>query len=190
MKRLLLVLVLAVALLGLLAAPAFAQPQLQDGVYMWIYDGSWFQWSGGEQVLFGDPGTSIPAGQPVWLVTAWAAYGRGHVQSIGNAIVETLYIDGEPVVDSAAASRALWSIPYSSVNLVQGGGFNPNSRISGWVAFWTYPVTLDPGTYEVSGTETNPHPFTDLGLVAENHPGPMMHTAGSYDYGPWELVLP
>jgi hypothetical protein len=189
MKRLLLILVLAVALSGLLAAPAFAQPPLHDGVYMWIYDGSWFQVSGGEQVLFGDPGAPIPAGQPVWLVTAWAAYGRGHVQSVASLIVEKLSIDGRPVVATTAASKALWSVPYPSAALAtETTPFNPRMRISGWVAVWLCPVTLGPGTYEVTGTETYTHPATDLTFWGGHHA--QVYPPGSGDFGPWDLVLP
>lgn len=191
MKKLLLVLALAIALCGLLAVPAVAAPQFQDGVYMWIYDGAWFQVTDGQAGDIVDPGTPIPAGQPVWLVTVWAAYGYGHVKSIGNTIVESLSIDGTPVVSGTAASRALWSVPYPSEALNDVfTPFNSNNRVSGWVAVWLYPVTLDPGSYDVSGTETVTHIFTDLGLVAENHPGPLMYTPWSFDYGPWELVLP
>ncbi len=190
MKKTLLVVVLAVALLGLLAAPAFAQPQFQDGYYLWVYDGAGFQVSNGEITGEFDPGTAVPAGNDVWLVTLWGAYGYGHVKSIGNAIVETLKIDDTWVVPDAAASKALWGMPYPSEVLNDiWTPFNPLNRVSGWVAAWLYPVTLDPGTYEVSGTETNPHPFTDLGVVAENHPGPLMYPRGSGDYGPWDLVL-
>jgi hypothetical protein len=136
-----------------------------------------------------EPGTMIPAGQPVWLVTAWAAYGRGHIKSIGNTIVETLNIDGQPVVSSQAASKALWSVPYRSEALAGETPFNPRMRIGGWVAVWLYPVTSGTGTHVVTGTETYTHPLTDLSYVAERGHGPLFYPAGSGDFGPWDLVL-
>jgi hypothetical protein len=62
MKKLMLVLALAVACFALLAAPAFAAPQLQDGVYVWIYgDLGWMQWQNPDGwVAFGEPQDSIP----------------------------------------------------------------------------------------------------------------------------------
>jgi hypothetical protein len=191
MKKLLLVVALAVVLVGLLATTAFAQPPLQDGVYIWIYDGSWFQVTGGQ---LGDTQfypTPIPADQPYWLFTAWGGYGRGRIQSVANAIVETLSLNGTPVVSTAAESKALWTMPSPSALLGEFTPFNPRMRIGGWVAAWLYPITtLAPGTYEVTGAETYTHPITDLAFLAENHPGPYIFPAGTTPFGPWALVLP
>ena len=187
MKKLILVIVLAVALLGVLAAPAFAQPQLQDGVYVFIFEPYWSQIAGGQEVASGDPGTALPAGQPVWLFSAWAAYGYGHLKSIGNTLVYSLSIDGLEVVP-AAASKALWSKPYRSD--ATGMTFNPRMRIKPWVAVWLYQVRpgLGAGTYEVTGTETVTHTVTDLFVSGMKHP--YMYRAGTTPIGPWELVLP
>ncbi len=195
MKKLLLVVVLAAACLGLLAAPAFAQPVLQDGVYVWIYDGSWFEWADGAPTgVEGLAGTVLPDNEDVWLVTVWAAYGRGHIQSIGNVLVESLSIDGTPVVSSQAASKALWSVPYPSENLNDVFvPFNPRMRIGGWVAAWLFPVKLGTGPHEVTGAETAPHPFTDLSFVADKGHGPFFFpTEGipAGQFGPWTLMLP
>jgi hypothetical protein len=196
MKRLLLVCVLAAACLGLLAAPAFAQSPLQDGVYVFIYDGSWFEWADGAPTgTEGVAGTALPADEPVWLLTVWAAYGRGHIQSIGNVLVESLSIDGQPVVSGKAASKALWSVPYPSEQLNDvTEPFNPRMRIGGWVAFWLFPVTLEGDrTYTVTGAETAPHPFTDLGFPAEKGHGPSFYPVEGIPagpFGPWQLVLP
>jgi hypothetical protein len=192
MKKLLLALALAVVLSGLLAAPAVAAPQFQDGVYIWIYEGYGFRVTDGvvSSDLFGiKPGRPIPAGQKVWICDVWGAYGYGHVESIGSAIIDTLSIDGVPAVSSAAESSALWSVPYPSENAAVGGAFNPRMRIGGWVAVWLYPVTLGPGTYQVKVTQTVAHPMTDLVMVAENHPGPYFYPAGTYPLDPWKLVL-
>ena len=197
MKKLLLVCVLAAACLGLLAAPAFAQPVFPDGVCVWIYDGNWFECSGGEPTgLEGNAQTPFPADENVWLITMWAAYGRGHIQSIGNVLVESLSIGGQPVVSSQAASKALWSVPYPSEALNDDYvPFNSRMRIGGWVAVWAFPVTLGTGTYDVTGTETQTHPFTDLSLIAERGHGPLFFPSAEYGvpvgpFGPWELVLP
>jgi hypothetical protein len=195
MKKLLLVVVLAAACLGLLATPAFAQPMFPDGVCVWIYDGNWFECSGGEPTgLEGSAETPIPAGQDVWLITIWGAYGRGHIRSIGNVLVESLSIDGTPVVSGAAASKALWSVPYPSEYLDDSSvPFNPRMRIGGWVAVWLFPVTLGTGTYEVTGAETAAHPFTDLSIIAERGHGPLFFPVEGIPagpFGPWELVLP
>jgi hypothetical protein len=194
MKKLLLVIVLAAACLGLLATPAFAAPVLQDGVYVWIYDGSWFEWVDGAPTgTEGVAGTPLPADEPVWLLTVWAAYGRGHIVSIGNVLVESLSIDGHPVVAGKAASKALWSVPYPSEQLDEP--FNPRMGIGGWVAVWTFPVTLGTGSYTVTGAEMATHPFTDLGFLALKGHGPFFFPSPESGipagpFGPWELVLP
>jgi len=187
MKKLLLVFVLAAALVGLLATTALAQPVLQDGAYVALQDGSWYQVTGGEQVASYDPGMPIPGGQSVWLFSAWAAFGLGHLQGIGNAIVYKVSIDGTPVVATKAASKALWGLPYPSRG--SGPPFNPQARVKPWVVLWLYPVALGPGTYEVAGTETYTHPLTNLAFTAENRPGPFIYPAGTTPFGPWELVL-
>jgi hypothetical protein len=189
-KRLLLVIVLVAVCLGLLASPALAAPVLEDGVYVWIYgDFGWMQWQNPDGwIAFGDPEDPIPAGQKVWLMTAWATYGYGLIRSIDNTVVETLSLNGQPVVATAKQSKALWSQPYPSDGLAPGGAFNPNVGAKGYMAVWLYPVAQ--GTYTVTGTETFTHSCVDLMFIAENRPGPNVIPAGTSSFGSWTLVVP
>ena len=184
MKRYLLVLVLAVAFLGLLAAPTSAQPVLQDGVYVYMYNGHWFQMVGGEEVASGDAGRRCPPWSPRG---SWRPGRRadGPIESIGTALVYSVDIDGQSVVSGGAASKALWSAPF---RWETDPPFNPRMGVEAWAARWLYQIRpgLGAGTHEVLMTETFPHRVLDLFDYGLHKPGHL--PAGSTDYS-WQLVL-
>ena len=191
MKRLLILCVVVAALLGLLAVPAHSAPVLEDGVYIWAWDGNWFQMAAGEEVGAGLAGDPLPAGEPVWICAPWAAQTYGLVKSIGTGLVYGVTIDGEPVVDGFQESKALWHGPWPS-EAAAGLGFNPKMGTKAYISAWLYPVEAGSGAHEVVVTETKTHPLTDLCIVDPENPNfhPIFYPAGSAAWDPWPLVLP
>lgn len=173
MKRLPLVLVLAITLTGLLAAPALAtQPapdfRLQEQTaYIFAYgDGSWFEvkdatdpstfvvhWvfyddTTGEFVAPADP---VPANYDIVMQVSIKLIPRGQVQTLPNKFLISLSIPEAGVNLSYEQSKAYWTGPYLwdqywvDATGIPILGFNPNIGAQPYANRWLPPLTGDKG---------------------------------------------
>jgi len=184
MKRLLLVLVLAVSLLGLLAAPAFAHNhylQREPGnAYVFataFMDGSttvtlWFEWAPVDGVydeVFHDQTEAIPANYTVWLVNGGGSPIRGTVQNwprIDRWAFTLAGPGGYSWAISGAASRAVWS-PVFYWGMVPA--FN-KANTTFWARDWWLKLPNQPlasGTYTGTATERVTRIITDSSFTLD-----------------------
>jgi hypothetical protein len=174
MKKLLLVSVLAVALLGLLASPAFAYQATLTPQPNSAYVVPAQEWFGGNIVNFTDstgnwstdefvPGgpVTIPSGYNVWILWGWGSPIRGTVQNIPSDLLSSFSVSGDNGYSwalSAAAAQPLWTDLY---NAGTGPAFN-KANASIWQRDWYVDLgPLADGSYAGSTIQTYTRPVTD-----------------------------
>jgi hypothetical protein len=171
MKKFLLVLVLAVALLGLLAAPAFAGsvPTARvsfDTAYIFGYGGGTWCEAGGDVnspytvwhfATYDDndnlvkPADRIPANYDVVMDGGFGTYSLGLVQSISGEWLIQLSIPTVGVNLSYAQSKAYWTGPTQWDEYWVGllgpfpPAFNPSLGAQGYCNHWWVPLTGNKG---------------------------------------------
>lgn len=191
MKRMTLVVALAMVLALVVAAPAFGFAVTpDDGAYVFPYDGSWTGVVDGEMVTLNDPGTPIPAGTSVWISSGWITYTRGRAQTIPQYLLYKLSINGDPVVPTFAAGKLIWSKVYAESLYDVYPPFNPRIGAKMFTRDWWVPLgVLDEGTYAGVLTEKYTHTTTDLmGGYYDGQFHPFMIGAGTTDY-PFSFIV-
>jgi hypothetical protein len=192
MKRFLLVFLLAAALLGLLAAPAFAEapwaPTFRlpvNTAYVFTYlGGSWFSATGDPSAptlvahwtTFDDndnivkPADPIPANYDICMQLSWKGLDYGLIQKLPTDYLLTLSIPQLDVDLSRDAAKAYWTGPYLWdqywVDATGGNpivGFNEHLGTMGYANRWLLPLgKLPRGAYTVAYTEYWRHLYTGL----------------------------
>jgi hypothetical protein len=173
MKRFLLVFLLAAALLGLLAAPAFAEapwaPTFRlpvNTAYVFTYlGGSWFSATGDPSAptlvahwtTFDDndnivkPADPIPANYDICMQLSWKGLDYGLIQKLPTDYLLTLSIPQLGVDLSRDAAKAYWTGPYLwdqywvDATGIPILGFNPNIGAQPYANRWLPPLTGDKG---------------------------------------------
>jgi len=120
MKKLLLVIVLAVVVLGVLAAPAFASPSSALGfrltektAYIIAYgDGFWFEVTDAGLLEGHRAGEAIPANYDVAMQLSWKGINYGLVQTLPDTFLVKLSIPGLGVDVSDVQARTYWTGAY------------------------------------------------------------------------------
>ena len=175
MKRLLIVVVLAAALLAVLAAPALAtrsdanwRPALQTA-YVFTYNGgSWFEgtgdpsaptiighwadWAGSDEEGYWVPGTAdpIPANYDVVMQVSIKFIPRGQVQNLAKKFLISLSIQEAGVDLSYQQSKAYWNLHIWDQYWVDATdmpilAFNPHIGAQPYANTWLAPLTGDKG---------------------------------------------
>jgi len=197
MKRLLLVLALAVALLGLLAAPALAYQaplSVAENTAYVVIGGQLFNghvWWDFNPPEYGTPHDSltepIPYGYDVLLYTGVVAPNRGSVVSWPSIAFFNTTLTGDNGYGlslGTAASKQLWSTVW---NAGVYAAFNKEFATY-WQRDWYVDLrALDVGSYSGSTHEKVIHPVADLSFGgdtwskhAQQRPG--MYPAGERDF--------
>jgi hypothetical protein len=169
MKKLVLILVLAAAGLGLLAAPALATTPNADfrpserTAYIFAYgDGSWFEVPDvaagifvGHWVTYDDqgnfvaPADPIPADYDVVMQVSWKLIPRGQVQTLPEKFLISLSIQGAGVALSYQQAKAYWTLrpwdEYWSTYVLAIPAFNPHIGAQPWANTWLAPLTGESG---------------------------------------------
>jgi hypothetical protein len=168
MKRLLLVVVLAAAVLGLLAAPALATVPDPDfrlaerTAYIFAYgDGSWFEVKDvadpfsfvGHWAKYNDdytaivkPASPIPANYDVVMQVSLKLINLGQVQNVADKWLLTLRIPEAGVDLSTEQAKAYWNfrtwdqywVDATGLDIV---GFNPSIGAQPYANTWLAPLT-------------------------------------------------
>jgi hypothetical protein len=219
MKRLLLVLALAVVLLGLLVTPTFASspsaPVFRldtNTAYVFAYlDGSWFEVVGPDLTAVGHWATydrrgnlrgtdPIPASYDIVMQESWKGYNYGLVQKLPTVFEVKLSIPEAGVDLSYAQAKAYWTGPflwdaYWVANAGEIPAFNPNIGAQVYANRWLPPLT------GVNGLATNLQggklpPGTYTVNYSERWVGPYTGLDQAYDdlgnplWGPWHVEPP
>ena len=151
MKRLVIFVLLTVAVLALVAQPAFGayfaeKPQMHAAYLVWPFDGSWGEWTGIDgKVLWYEPGTPIPADHSVWLALTLSDPTREILAADLSVFLNSARITGSKgFVFNLSETEAAqyWSALYRDAHL------------RGWDSDWWAPVGhLAPGVYHATVRE-------------------------------------
>ncbi len=212
MKRFLLVLLLAAALLSLLAAPALAdlRGSLETAYVVPKTGGVWLEVTGdvnAPTLLVHLPRTPIPANHDIIIDAPWRGITRGLVQTVPLALLYQVSIPAAGVDISQGEARAYWSgavlwDQYWSSLLGPIPAFNPRIGAKAYANHWWGPLTgdagtaanltsdkkLPPGTYAGLFTETVVRTITDLKLNSAGQWTPVKLKPGTTSY-PFTFVV-
>ena len=177
MKRITLVVALAMVLALVFAAPAFGWAVTpEDGAYLFPFDNTWYDVAGGDIVAIYDASVPIPAGTSVWVTSGWITYTRGLAQSIPQCLFYKLSIGGEPVVPTFAAGKLIWSKVYAEDLSDIYPAFNPRIGAKMFARDWWAPLGVpDAGACSGVLTEKFAHTTTDLSGRLLRRPVPPVH---------------
>jgi hypothetical protein len=172
MKKLLLVVVLAAAVLGLAAAPALATTPVADfrlaerTAYIFAYgDGSWFEVMDvadpfsfvGHWATYNDdytrivkPAAPIPANYDVVMQVSLKLLNVGQVQNLADKWLLTLRIPEAGVDLSTEQAKAYWNFRtwdqyWVDATGYEPVGFNPSIGAQPYANTWLAPLTGDKG---------------------------------------------
>lgn len=206
MKRLLLFAVLAIACLGLLAAPALAwyQPMQPGNAYVFPFgtmgdDGIVYSFWGeldsvsGEEVWH-DQTEAIPKGDAVWLMFGWVSPTRGTVQTLPRIDRYAFSVSGPEGYSfsiSGAASRAVWSPVYL---WGVGPAFNKAEAPYWGRDWWRKLGVLSSGVYTGTASETVTRTITDTAFMGEEwakhaQQRPSKYPPGTYQYDDFSFTV-
>jgi hypothetical protein len=211
MKRLLLVMVLALALLCLLATPALAlRPSTMTAYVVPKTGGVWLEAQGdlnAPTLLVHPPGSPIPANYDVIIDAPWRGITRGLVQTVPLALLYQVSIPAADVDISQDEAQAYWSGAvlwdrYWSSLLGPIPAFNPRTGVQAYANHWWGPLTgdagtaanltsdkkLPPGTYAGLFTETVVRTIIDLKLNSAGQTTPVKVKPGTASY-PFTFVV-
>lgn len=203
MKRFLIALLLALTVLGVLAAPAFAdlRPSV-DTAYIVPMKGVWLEVKGDPNVpvKYGHPlSYPIPANYDVVVDVPWRGVNYGLVQTVPLALKYEVSIPAAGLAMSQQQAMAYWSgavlwDEYWSTLLATGiPAFNPNIGAKPYANHWWGAVTgstsvatgltpegkLAQGMYGGVLTQTVLRTINDLTLATEGQTTPVKHAPGS-----------
>lgn len=203
MKRLLIALLLALTVLGVLAAPAFAdlRPSV-DTAYVVPMKGIWLEVKGDVNVpvKYGHQlSVPIPANYDVIIDVPWRGVTYGLVQTVPLALKYEVSIPAAGLAMSQAQAMAYWSgavlwDEYWSTLLATGiPAFNPNIGAKPYANHWWGAVTgatsvatgltpekkLAEGAYAGVLAQTVLRTINDLTLATEGQKTPVKHAPGS-----------
>jgi hypothetical protein len=203
MKRCLIAFMLALTVLGVLAAPAFAdlRPSV-DTAYVVPMKGVWLEIKGDVNVpvKYGHPlSYPIPANYDVIIDVLWRGVTYGLVQTAPLAVKYEVSIPAAGLAMSQDQAMVYWSgavlwDEYWSTLLAAGiPAFNPNIGAKRYANHWWGAVTgptsvatgltpdkkLAQGTYAGVLTQTVLRTLNDLTLATEDQTTPVKHAPGS-----------
>lgn len=206
MKRFLLMLVLAVACLGLLASPAFAwyQPMQPGNAYVYPFgtmgdDGIVYTYWGeldpinGEEVWH-DQTEAIPKDDTVWLMFGWTSPIRGTIQNLPRIDRFAFSLsgpEGYAFSISGAASRAVWSPVYLFGVFP---AFNKAEATYWGRDWWQKLSVLSSGVYTGTTSETVTRMITDSTFgsdewVRHAQQRPYKIPPGTYQYDDFSFTV-
>ena len=212
MKRFLLALLLAVSVLGVLAAPAFAdlRPSV-DTAYVVPKMGVWLEIKGDVNVpvKYGHPlSYPIPANYDVMIDVPWRGITYGLVNTVPLALKFQVSIPAAGLDMSQAQAMAYWSGAvlwdqyWKDLLGTTIPAFNPSIGAQAYANHWWGPLTgdagtaanltsdkkLPPGTYAGLFTETVVRTIIDLKLNSAGQTTPVRVEPGTASY-PFSFVV-
>lgn len=187
MKRITLLVALAMVLALAFAAPAFGWAVTpEDGAYLSPFENTWYDVTDGDIVAIYDLSVPIQAGTSVWGTSGWITYTRGLARSIPQCIFYKLSIDGDAVVPTFAAGKLIWSRVYAEDLRDVYPAFNPRIGAKMFARDWWAPLGVpDAGPYEGVLTEKFAHTTTDLSggyYDGQFHPFMWKHGITEYEF--------
>jgi len=212
MKRLLLAFLIVAALLGVLAAPAFAElrPSVKTA-YLVPKLGVWLEVKGDVNipVKYGHPvNFPIPANYDVIIDVPWRGITLGLVQTVPLALTYEVSIPAAGLdmsQDQAMAywsGAVLWDEYWSTLLAAAIPAFNPSIGAQAYANHWWGAVTgdssfatnltpdkkLPQGSYTGLLTETVVRTITDLKLNSADQTTPVKRTPGTASY-PFTFIV-
>ena len=209
MKRLILIVVLVAACLGLLAAPLWAGAAEPPGFMIGLYESAPFSapidqnyiWANGAGYdPYGDWYGMLPSyksGHYLQPYAGWSAYGKGRIQNVPKVLLVSLDlytapVDGAPLGApilslSPQEAKAFWLEPYL-VDPVEWGwpAFNPQLGAKLYVRWWLFTAPpFKNGDYLLHLRYDFKHPTFSLCLIQASVHGPYKFMPGDKDWA-WD----
>jgi hypothetical protein len=210
MKRYLIIVVLAAAVVGLLAVPVVAGAQEPRDFLIGLYynapdpgapidqDYIWTNTDGYDPYL--DWVGRLPSadnGDYVMPYSVWAGFGKGRIQTVPKYLLVTVHIYrapatgqplGDPVVGlNAREAKAYWLDP-ELLDPAPWPSFNGHVGADAYLRWWAWAAPpLAEGHYLLHFTQDFKHPTFDLSVIRMNKTGPYKFMPGdkNWSYDSW-----